>query len=64
MKILLDDYMRKNKLSIGKVSVMTGLSKSTIYEIKNGSMPQVDTLELLAKGLHIRIRDLIDSPFW
>lgn len=62
MKILLDDYMIKKNLSESQVSMMTGLSRSTIHEIRKGSMPRVDTVELLAIGLHIRISDLLDSP--
>ena len=63
MKILLDDYMTKRRLSESQVSIMTGLSRSTIHEIRRGSMPRVDTIELLAMGLHIRISDLLDSPY-
>uniref|UniRef100_UPI00402575CC helix-turn-helix domain-containing protein n=1 Tax=Mediterraneibacter gnavus TaxID=33038 RepID=UPI00402575CC len=42
----------------------TGISKSTINRIANGKIsPTADTLELLAKGLKVRISDLIDSPY-
>lgn len=63
MKILLDYYMTKKRLSESQVSIMTGLSRSTIHEIRRGSMPRVDTIELLAIGLHIRISDLLDSDY-
>lgn len=43
---------------------MTGIPKSTINRIMNGEVsPRVDTLELLAKGLKIRIYDLIESDY-
>lgn len=63
MKILLDKIMRDKNLSTRQVSIATGISKSTINRIANGEIsPTADTLELLAKGLKVRISDLIDSP--
>lgn len=51
MKILLDVYMNKNNLTERQVSRMTGLSRSTIHEIRTGAvMPRIDTMEILAKG--------------
>ena len=64
MKILLDKIMYEKSLSVRQVSSMTGIPKSTISRIMNHQIsPSADTLELLAKGLKIRISDLIDSPF-
>lgn len=64
MKILLDEYMDKNNLTERQVSRMTGLSRSTIHEIRTGAaMPRIDTMEILAKGLQIKISDLVDSPY-
>ncbi|MCB5652900.1 helix-turn-helix domain-containing protein [[Ruminococcus] gnavus] len=64
MIILLDKIMAKQNLSIRQVSMLTGISKSTIDRIANGEIsPTADTLELLAKGLKVRISDLIDSPY-
>lgn len=64
MKILLDKTMNDKNLSVRQVSVMTGISKSTINRIMNGDVsPTADTLELLAKGLNVKISDLIESPF-
>ena len=62
MKILLDEIMRSRGLTERQVSIMTGLSKSTIHDIKTGTMPRIDTLESLAVGLNMRVRDLTDSP--
>ena len=64
MKILLDKIMYEKNLSVRQVSIMTGVSKSAINKIMNGEVsPTIDTLEHLAKGLKIRISDLLDSPY-
>ena len=43
---------------------MTGISRSTVSRIMNGKVsPSADTLELLAKGLKVRIYDLIESDY-
>ena len=64
MKILLDKIMYDKSLSIRQVSNLTGISKSTISRIANHEIsPSADTLETLAKGLKIKISDLIDSPY-
>nr|DAM16433.1 MAG TPA: helix-turn-helix domain protein [Caudoviricetes sp.] len=64
MKILLDKIMRDKNLSTRQVSIATGISKSTVSRIANGEIsPTADTLELLARGLKVRISDLIDSPY-
>lgn len=64
MKILLDKIMYERSLSFQEVSFMTGISKSTVHRIANGKVsPTADTLELLAKGLNIRISDLYESDF-
>ena len=64
MRILLDEIMYKRNLSARQVSILTGLSKSTIHRIANGDVsPTADALEKLAKGLKIRITDLIESDY-
>ena len=64
MKILLSKIMYEKNLSVRQVSIMTGVSKSAINKIMNGeASPTIDTLERLAKGLKIRISDLLDSPY-
>lgn len=56
--------MYEKNLSVRQVSIMTGVSKSAINKIMNGEVsPTIDTLELLAKGLKLRISDLLDSPY-
>ncbi len=64
MKILLDKIMLSKNLTIRQVSNMTGISKSSIQRIMNNEIsPSADTLECLAKGLKVRISDLLDSPY-
>ena len=56
--------MYEKNLSIRQVSIATGISKSTINRIMREEVsPTADTLELLAKGLKVRISDLIESPY-
>ncbi|MCB6414515.1 helix-turn-helix domain-containing protein [Faecalimonas umbilicata] len=56
--------MYNRNLSARQVAKMTGLSKSTISRIMNEEVsPTADTLELLAKGLKIRITDLLESDY-
>lgn len=63
MKILLDKIMYEKNLSVRQVSIATGVSKSTINRIMRGEVsPTMDTIELIAKGLKIRISDLYESP--
>ena len=43
---------------------MTGIPKSTIANISNGcTMPRIDSLEMIAKALKMRITDLFDSDW-
>ncbi|WP_306806311.1 helix-turn-helix domain-containing protein [Enterocloster bolteae] len=53
--------MQKRKLTERQVSIMTGLSPSTVHEIRKGAMPRVDTLELLARGLKVKLYDLLET---
>lgn len=64
MKILLDKIMLSKNLSVRQVSILTGISKSSIQRIANNEIsPSADTLERLAKGLKVRIYDLIESDY-
>ena len=64
MKILLGEIMYNKNLSVRQVSMITGIPPSTINDIMNGrSIPRLDTLEKIAKGLNIRISDLYESPY-
>ena len=64
MRILLDKIMTSKNLTIRQVSHLTGISKSSIQRIMNNEIsPSADTLECLAKGLKVRISDLLDYPY-
>lgn len=63
MKILLDKIMYDRNLTVRQVSILTGIPKSTIHDITNGKMPRMDTMELLAAGLKVRISDLYESVY-
>lgn len=64
MRILLDKIMIRKNLSVRQVSILTGISKSSIQRIASNEIsPSADTLERLAKGLKIRISDLMESDY-
>lgn len=63
MLILLQDYMFSHNLSVRQVSIATGIPRSTVSDICNGTMPRMDTMEQLAKGLRCRIEELYVSPY-
>lgn len=64
MKILLNEIMYRENLSVRQVSIMTGIPKSTISDIMNGKkMPRMDTMEQLAAGLKITISELYASQY-
>ncbi len=64
MRILLDEIMYLKNLSVRQVSIMTGIPKSTVYDIMTGrKIPRIDTMEVIAAGLKIRISDLYESPY-
>ena len=50
-------------MSERQVSDLTGLPRSLVHEIRRGSRPRIDTVEQLAKGLGIRMRDLMESEY-
>ena len=64
MKILLGEIMYKKNISVRQLSLMTGISKSTISNIANGTYsPKMENMKKLAKALKIRISDLYESPY-
>lgn len=64
MKILVGDIKRKRRLSLRQMEALTGISKSQLSKIiSGGSSPTMQTMEDIAKGLHIHISDLYDSPY-
>ena len=63
MKILLDEIMEQRNISERQVSDLTGLPRSLVHEIRRGSRPRIDTVEQLAKGLGVKMRDLMESEY-
>jgi transcriptional regulator with XRE-family HTH domain len=58
VEILLREIMQKRKLTTRQLEILSGVSRATIGDIRKGSMPRIDTLLKLAKGLGIDIKDL------
>lgn len=64
MKILLNEIMYNKNLSVRQVAILTGVTKSTVDNIVNERYsPTMDNMELLAKGLNMKIQDLYESDF-
>lgn len=64
MKILLDQNMYEKNVSVRQLSLLSGVSKSTVQRIANEEIsPRLDTLEKLAIGLKCRMTDLLESDF-
>lgn len=53
--------MYEKNLSVRQVSYLTGIPKSTIDDICNGTVPRLDTLEDIARGLNLHTTDLYES---
>lgn len=54
---------KEKKISIRKLSEMTGLSKSTLSDIENNKSkkPTVDTISRVAKALEVPLADLFEQ---
>lgn len=64
MKILLNDVLRDKGISFRRASELTGISKSTLFDIASGKTdPKLSVMEKIAQGLQTRISDLYDSPY-
>lgn len=64
MKILLGEIMYNKNISVRQMSMITGISKSTINNIANETYsPTMENMEKLAKALKITISDLYESPY-
>lgn len=62
IRIKLKEYMIVHNLKERDVAKMTGLAPSTINVIKNEkTSPTLETLYILAKGLHVKLFDLVES---
>lgn len=64
MKILTWQARNNKKVTIVKLSKMTGISKSTLNNIENEKVsPTIAELEAIAKALGMKITDLFDSDY-
>ncbi|MEO2559141.1 helix-turn-helix transcriptional regulator [[Clostridium] symbiosum] len=53
--------MYSKNLTVRQVSYLTGVPRSTLSDICNGTMPRMDTIEDIARGLKLRVSDLYES---
>ena len=64
MKILTWQARNNKKVTLVKLSKMTGISKSTLNNIENEKVsPTIAELEAIAKALGKKITDLFDSNY-
>lgn len=64
MEILTWQARNNKKVTLVKLSGLTGISKSTLNNIENGRVsPTIKQLETIAKALGIRISDLYESQY-
>lgn len=64
MKILTWQARNNKKVTLVKLSKMTGISKSTLNNIENEKVsPTIAELEAIAKALNMKIADLFDSDY-
>lgn len=64
MKILTWQARNDKKVTLVKLSKMTGISKSTLNNIENERVsPTLAELEAIAKALRMKITDLFDSDY-
>lgn len=64
MKILTWQARNNKKVTLVKLSKMTGISKSTLNNIENEKVsPTIAELEAIAKALRTKITDLFDSDY-
>lgn len=64
MKILTWQARNNKKVTLVKLSKMTGIGKSTLNNIENEKVsPTIAELEAIAKALNMKITDLFDSDY-
>lgn len=64
MRILIHEYLKKSQISYRKAALLTGISKSTLFDISSGKIdPKMKTMEKIAKGLNTKISNLYESPY-
>ena len=64
MEILTWQARNNKKVTLVKLSGLTGISKSTLNNIENGRVsPTIKQLETIAKALGVKISDLYESHY-
>lgn len=64
MEILTWQARNNKKVTLVKLSGLTGISKSTLNNIENGRVsPTIKQLEIIAKALGAKISDLYESQY-
>ena len=64
MKILLGNARADRELTLEKLASISGISKSTLQRIEIRAVsPTMDTMEKLAKAMHMKITDLFESEY-
>lgn len=64
MKILLWNARAERMITLEKLAIISGISKSTLQRIETGAVsPTMDTMEKLAKAMHMKITDLFESDY-
>lgn len=64
MKILTWQARNNKKITLVKLSELTGISKSTLNNIENEKVsPTMAELETIAKALNVKITDLFESEY-
>ena len=52
-------------LTLEQTAALSGLSKSTVSNIENGKVnPKFTQIEALAKGLQVKISDIVQSDYY
>lgn len=64
MKILLWNIRAEKKITLKELASVSGISKSSIHRIETGAVsPTMETMERLARAMHMKITDLFESEY-
>lgn len=64
MEIYLAEIRNEKKISLRQLSIMTGISKTTLNDIENGKVsPTFLQLEKISRAMHLKIGDFVKSEF-
>ena len=64
MKLLIWVKRTEQNISLQRLAMRTGISKTSLYRYENGlRSPNMDQMERIAKALHTTISDIFESPY-